>query len=433
MKVLLIGSGGREHALAWKISQSPLLTKLWIAPGNAGTARLGENVPIAAENATALVNFAYKSNADLVIIGPEAPLAAGLADDLRSMRMKVFGPSRSASQIEASKSYAKAFMERYNIPTPQYAIFTDFDEALDYLHLWEKPVPPVLKASGLAAGKGVIVPNTMAEAESGLRYLMVNREVGAAGNEVIIEEQLVGEEVSLLAFTDGTTLRPLPPAQDHKRLLEGDRGPNTGGMGAIAPTPLCSPSLMEECVHRILQPAVDGLRSEGRPFVGVLYAGLMLTKEGPKVLEFNSRFGDPETQAILPLMESDLLEVAQACVAGRLKDVAIRWKKAAAACIVLTSEGYPSRAATGRPVSGRLVDEPTPDQIQALVFHAGTRLLGDKVVTAGGRVLGVTGLGANLKEALERAYAAVEHINFEGMHYRRDIAKRLVEKLYGNG
>ncbi len=387
MKVLLIGSGGREHALAWKIAQSPRLTKLWVAPGNAGTGQHGENVPITADVSAEVVHFAWSKGVDLVIIGPEAPLAAGLADNLRKMRIRTFGPSQAAAQIEASKVFAKAFMERHGIPTGRSATFTEYPEALGYLRqsaAGGQP-PVVIKASGLAAGKGVIVPETLAEAESALRAIMVERELGSAGSEVILEERLSGEEVSLLAFTDGVTVRSMPPAQDHKRLLDGDLGPNTGGMGAYAPAPVCPPDLVEELTRTVLQPAVDGLRAEGMPFVGVLYAGMMLTTDGPRVLEFNCRFGDPETQAILPLLETDFLDIAEACVSERLHELDIRWKGGAAACVVLASQGYPGKPVTGKPVSIK-----TGDMQNVVVFHAGTKLQEGQVITSGGRVLGVT-------------------------------------------
>jgi phosphoribosylamine--glycine ligase/phosphoribosylformylglycinamidine cyclo-ligase len=417
MKVLLVGSGGREHVLAWKLNQSSRLEKLWIAPGNAGTASLGENLPISAENAAALVNFAYSNAADLVIVGPEAPLAAGLVDLLAEVGLRAFGPSRAAAQIEASKSFAKDFMARHGIPTARYAIFSDYPDAMRYLHNLSYPV--VIKASGLAAGKGVIVPHSIEDAQAALRSILLDKEFGEAGAEVVIEERLEGEEVSLLAFTDGYTVRTMPPAQDHKRLLDGDQGPNTGGMGAFAPAPLCSPEMVERFIQSVLQPAVDGLREEGMPFVGVLYAGLMLTREGPRVLEFNSRFGDPETQAILPLLETDLLEVIEACVDGRLQTVDLVWKPATAACIVVASQGYPGRASTGKPIKGLELA-----QANALVFHAGTHQEGDRTLTSGGRVLGVTGLGEDLAHALEVVFQAVSKIHFDGMQYRKDIGKR---------
>jgi len=421
MNVLIVGSGGREHALAWKATQSPRLTRLFVAPGNGGTARLAQNVSIQMEDSTALAAFARDHGIELVIVGPEAPLAAGVADDLRAGGIRVFGPSRAAAQIEASKAFAKAFMARHHIPTARFSAFTEFNAAHDFLRAVDYPV--VIKASGLAAGKGVIVPTSMEEAESALRRIMVEREFGAAGDQVVIEERLQGEEVSLLAFTDGVTVKPMPPAQDHKRLRDGDEGPNTGGMGAYAPARICPPAMVEELTRAILQLAVDGLRAEGAPFVGALYAGLMLTRDGARVLEFNCRFGDPETQVLMPLLDSDLIEMADACAAGCLADIEIKWKRGAAACVVIASEGYPEKYPTGRAISGL---DSTGDN--TAIFHAGTKRVGEKIVTAGGRVLGVTGWGATLPGALARAYAAIEPIKFDGMQYRRDIGAKGVRR-----
>jgi phosphoribosylamine--glycine ligase len=432
VNVLLIGSGGREHALAWKAAQSPRLKRLWVAPGNAGTSGLArehpvENVPIQAGDALALSAFARANQVDLVIVGPEGPLAAGLADALRADGIRVFGPSAAAAQIEASKAFAKAFMARHGLPTARYAVCDSFETARAYLRAAEFPV--VIKASGLAAGKGVILPESNAEAEDVLRRILLRGEFGAAGDQVVIEERLAGPEVSLLAFSDGVNVRPMPPAQDHKNLLDGDRGPNTGGMGAYAPAPICPPERVEELARHVLQPAVDGLREEHRPFSGVLYAGLMLTGDGPRVLEFNCRFGDPETQAILPLLETDLLDIVDAAAVGGavgaeggLAGVNIRWKPGAAACVVMASEGYPGTSPIGRPING--LDGSFEN---AVVFHAGTKLADGSVVTAGGRVLGVTGWGKELPEALANAYAAVEHVHFEGQHYRLDIGHRALE------
>ena len=417
MIVLLVGSGGREHAIAWKIAQSPRLERLLVAPGNPGTASFGENIPVDAEDIPALVSLALKRKVDLVIVGPEAPLAAGLVDALQQAEIRAFGPSQAAAQIEASKAFAKVFMRRHAIPSARYAVFSEYAPALQHLRSLEYPV--VIKASGLAAGKGVVVPDTGAQAEAALRSMLLEGEFGDASQMVVIEERLSGPEVSLLAFCDGHTLRPMPPAQDHKRLLDGDRGSNTGGMGAYAPAPVCPPELVEQVVQSILQPAVDGLRLEGNPFVGVLYAGLMLTAGGPRVLEFNCRFGDPETQALLPLLESDLLEVAAACVDGRLGRMEIRWKNQSAACVVLASEGYPGKAITGRAIRG--LDQERPD---SLVFQAGTRQRGGTVVTAGGRVLGVTGLGSSLSTALQAAYMRIESLSFAGMQFRQDIGQK---------
>jgi len=418
MKVLIIGSGGREHAIAWKVAQSPRLSQLFVAPGNAGTA--AHNVPINAEDIPALVAFANEQDIDLTIVGPEVPLALGLADGLQAAGRSVFGPSQAAAQIEASKAFSKDFMARQHIPTARFATFTEFREALKYLLSADYPI--VIKASGLAAGKGVILPDCADDAEAALRSIMLAKEFGSAGDEVIIEERLSGPEVSLLAFSDGFTVKPMPPAQDHKRIFDNDQGPNTGGMGAYAPAPICPPALVEEFTRSILQPTIDGLRDEGKPFVGVLYAGLMLTADGPRVLEYNCRFGDPETQAILPLLASDLLDVVEACVTGRLAEIDVQWRSGAAACVVIASEGYPGKHSSGREIHG--LDQSFD---QAVVFHAGTKLSAGKIVTAGGRVLGVTGFDDNFRDALEHAYQAVRQIQFEGMQYRKDIGRRALE------
>lgn len=422
MKLLLVGSGGREHALAWKLAQSPGLTRLWVAPGNAGTAGAGpqvENVAIPADAVRALTAFARKRQIDLVVIGPEAPLAAGLADALRAAGIAVYGPDQRAAEIESSKAFAKAFMVRHGIPTARYAVFRSHDEALRHLLTVDYPV--VVKASGLAAGKGVILPTCADEAEAAVREIMLDHAFGAAGDEVVIEERLEGPEVSLLAFSDGIQVRVMPPAQDHKRVLDGDQGPNTGGMGAYAPAPVAPPALVATWTETVLQRAIDGLRAEGRPFIGTLYAGLMLTADGPKVLEYNARFGDPETQVIMPLLDSDLLTVLHACATGRLEAFDVRWKAGAAACVVMASEGYPGSYPKGRVISG--LTRTAPDSV---VFHAGTDLADGQVVTAGGRVLAVSGWGDDIRTALARAYATVDHLGFEGAHYRRDIGWRAI-------
>ncbi len=416
MNVFVIGSGGREHALAWKLAQSPRVEHVFVAPGNGGT-----------DGASRITNAPFNPHSlisaprpDLVVVGPEAPLAEGIVDALQAAGVRCFGPTRAAARLESSKVFAKEFMARHGIPTGRAAIFTAYEPALAYLRRSDGPV--VIKASGLAAGKGVIVPETPAEAEAALRQIMVERQFGAAGDEVLIEERLTGPEVSLLAFCDGRTVAAMPPAQDHKRVFDGDRGPNTGGMGAYAPAPIAPPALVEELVAAVLRPAVEGMAAEGTPYVGVLYAGLMLTPAGPRVLEFNCRFGDPETQAILPLLESDLLDVLEACVEGALDRVTVRWRDAAAATVVAASEGYPGPYPKGREIAGIADAAALPGVI---VFHAGTRRTADgRLVTDGGRVLAVTGVGADLRQALDRAYAGIRCIHFEGMHYRRDIGAK---------
>ncbi|GAB4397790.1 MAG: hypothetical protein OHK0052_20410 [Anaerolineales bacterium] len=418
MHVLLIGSGGREHALAWKLAQSARLTRLFTLPGNPGTAEVGENLPGNPLDVAAVVAAAHEIRADLVVIGPEDPLAAGLADALRTDGFAVYGPSRAAAQLEASKAFAKAFMTRHGIPTASYRAFTDYEAARAYLAQVKTPI--VLKASGLAAGKGVVLPNTLEEAQLALQAMMLNAQFGTAGSEVVIEERLTGREVSLLAFCDGNTLAVMPPAQDHKRLLDGDQGPNTGGMGVFAPSPFFTADAVAEAVRTILQPTLDGLRAEGMPLIGTLYAGLMLTPKGVRVLEFNVRFGDPETQVILPLLESDLLEVLLACANGTLAEAAgrVRWHAGAAVGVTLASAGYPGAYPKGCAISGVHAAN-----TGALVFHAGTRYNpSGRLETAGGRVLTVVGIEKNLAAARQVAYAGVEKIQFEGMQFRKDIA-----------
>lgn len=416
MNILVVGSGGREHALAWKLAQSPKLEKLYVAPGNAGTAEVAENLPVAADDIEGLLAAARRHRVDLTVVGPEAPLAAGLVDRFEAEGLAAFGPPAQAAQLEASKAFAKDLMARHGIPTASYRAFSAFAEALAYTRA--APYPLVVKASGLAAGKGVTICQTPAEAEEALRRAMVAREFGAAGTQVVVEECLSGPEASVLAFTDGHTVRPMVVAQDHKALLDGGRGPNTGGMGSYAPAPLVGPALVDEITARVLQPAVDALRREGILYRGVLYAGLMLTERGPQVLEFNVRLGDPETQAILPLMEGDLVPVLEACLDGTLHQAALRWRARHCLCVILASGGYPGAYRKGLPIHGLAEAALVPE---TLVFHAGTARQGDQIVTAGGRVLAVTALGDTLAQAAERAYQAAGCVHFEGMHYRRDI------------
>ena len=383
-----------------------------------------------------------QSAMDLVVVGPEAPLAEGIVDTLQAAGIRCFGPTRAAARLESSKAFAKEFMARHGIPTARAATFSAYAPALAYLRRVEYPI--VIKASGLAAGKGVILPETPAEAEDALHQIMIERQFGAAGDEVLIEERLTGPEVSLLAFCDGRTVVPMPPAQDHKRVFDGDRGPNTGGMGAYAPAPIATPALVAELTTTVLQPVVDGMATEGTPYVGVLYAGIMVTPAGPRVLEFNCRFGDPETQVILPLLESDLLDVLEACIDGTLDRSEVRWRTGAAATVVAASEGYPGAYPKGRTITGAEVAAALPG---VSVFHAGTQWVedagvttigraeapqsldmarGGRLLTDGGRVLAVTGIGADLHEALDRAYAGLRHIHFDGMHYRRDIGAKAI-------
>ncbi len=428
MKVLIVGSGGREHALAWKIAESPRVQGVYVAPGNGGTAamaRAGSDSPLSCNvpnlvDIPAMVDFARDNAIGLTVVGPEEPLSLGIVDAFQSAGLAVFGPTRAAARLESDKSFAKDFMLRQGIPTARSRTFRDFESALGYLRTFESGM--VVKASGLAAGKGVIVADGPADGEAALRDIMQNRAYGAAGDQVIIEERLNGPEVSLLAFTDGHAVAPMPPAQDHKRLLDGDQGPNTGGMGAYAPAPVLDAETTWWCVEHVLQATVDGMRREGTLYQGVLYAGLMLTDHGPQVLEFNARFGDPETQVILPLLETDLLDVLEACVAGRLARQEVRWWAGkTAACVVAASGGYPGAYQRGLPITG--LAEATA-VAGASVFHAGTRRDGDQVVTNGGRVLAVTGVDSNLPAALRTAYAGMAHIQFAGMHYRKDIGWR---------
>jgi phosphoribosylamine--glycine ligase len=420
MNVLVIGSGGREHAIVWKFSQSPKLTKLYVLPGNPGTAELAENVNgISVDDHAAVAAFCKDKQIDLVIIGPEAPLAAGLVDSLSAEGIRCFGPSQSAAQIEASKSFAKDFMARHHIPTAKYATFSNYDEAVRYLGSLDYPV--VIKASGLAAGKGVILPETDEEAKSTLEDILVKKVFGEAGAEVVIEERMTGQEVSLMAFTDGISVVPMLPAQDHKRLLDGDQGLNTGGMGAYAPAPIFTSEMMNEAIEKVLKPAVNGMKSEGNPFVGVLYAGLMLTPNCIRTLEFNCRFGDPETQVVLPLLETDLIEIAKACVDGNLANINIQWKNGAAVCVVLASKGYPEKVESGKVVS----IEKLPDDM--VCFHAGTKMENRKIITSGGRVFGLTVWAEDIASAVKKVYANVDKVTFDGMQYRKDIAHRALK------
>ncbi|WP_374687038.1 phosphoribosylamine--glycine ligase [Promineifilum sp.] len=417
MRVLVIGSGGREHALAWALARSPRVEALLIAPGNAGTAACGENVPIAADDLDGLLRLVEARRVDLTVVGPEGPLSSGIVDRFRAAGRPIFGPTQAAARLESSKAFAKAFMRDHAIPTAASAVFRDFDAARDYLHALDGPV--VVKASGLAAGKGVVVCDDAAEAETALRQMMVERVFGAAADEVLIEERLAGPELSLLAFCDGATVVPMVPARDHKRVFDGDRGPNTGGMGAYAPPPDADAALVARITDEALRPVVAGMAAAGAPYVGVLYAGLMLTDDGPKVLEFNCRFGDPETQAVLPLLASDLAEALLACVEGRLSADLVRFNAGACATVVMAAPGYPEAYPTGAPIHG--LDEAAATG--ALLFHAGTARRNAQVVTNGGRVLAVSAIGPNVAAAAARVYEGVACIQFEGAHYRADIGQ----------
>ncbi|MDU5088505.1 MAG: phosphoribosylamine--glycine ligase [Veillonella sp.] len=392
MKVCVIGSGGREHALAWRLSISPSVTKVYAIPGSAAMSDCAELVGIDWQQSDHLISFLKDNQVDLVVVGPEAPLVAGLADVLNKAGIPVFGPSKAAAQLEGSKVFAKDLMKKYNIPTAAYGVFHKVDEAKAFIAQTGAPI--VVKADGLAAGKGVVVA-------------------------IVIEEFMEGEEASLLAFVDGKTVVPMIASQDHKRIFDGDKGPNTGGMGTYAPAPVLTDALRDAAMKTILEPMVAAMEKEGMPYVGCLYAGLMITDEGPKVVEFNARFGDPETQVVLPLLDSDLGEIMMACAKGTLTSNMVKWKDSSAACVILASKGYPETSSKGDVISGDIKQYDT-----TIVFHSGTKLVGENYVTNGGRVLGVVGLGKDLRTALDRAYERIEHIDFEGMQYRTDIGAK---------
>ncbi|MGI6649121.1 MAG: phosphoribosylamine--glycine ligase [Bacillota bacterium] len=421
LKVLVVGGGGREHTLVWKLRQSPRVAEVICAPGNAGIAGLAKTVDLGAEDIPALLNLAQQEKVDLTIVGPEAPLVAGIVDQFAAAGLRVFGPRLEAAMIEGSKVWAKEIMRKYNIPTARFAAFQEMAPAVAFLK--DIGTPCVVKADGLAAGKGVTVAMDEATALEALRLIMEDRVFGEAGNSVVIEEYLEGEEVSILAFTDGQTVVPMVSAQDHKRVFDGDQGPNTGGMGAYSPAPVYTEQIHHQVVQTILEPTVKALRAEGREYVGVLYAGLMLTPTGPKVLEFNARFGDPETQVILPRLKTDLVDIIEAILEGHLAEQSIAWLPEAAVCVVMASEGYPGSYPKGRVITG--LEEAAKS---ALVFHAGTALNEGRIVTNGGRVLGVTALGSDIKTAIASAYQAVSTINFAGCHYRQDIGYRALKK-----
>lgn len=424
MRILIVGSGGREHTLAWKIAQSPRVEKVFVSPGNDGLADVAEPVAIKAGGIEDLADWTEKNRIDFTVVGPEVPLALGIADAFAKRGLPLFGPSRAAARLEASKVFAKELMAKYGIPTAPFRVFDKAEATKEYIRSRQKL--PVIKADGLAAGKGVILPATVAEAEAAIHQLMEEKIYGDAGNRVVLEERLAGEEVSLLAVTDGKTILPLLAAQDHKRIDEGDQGPNTGGMGAYAPASVLTPELLATTTTRILEPVIQAMNKEGHPYTGVLYAGLMLTKNGPEVVEFNVRFGDPETQVILPLLQTDLVEVISAVLAGRLAEISLSWRPGAAACVVLASGGYPGSYQTGYEITGL---EEAAKLGDLLVFHAGTERKDGIWRTSGGRVLNLVGVGATLPEALAKAYHGAELIRFPGCHYRRDIGWRELRRL----
>ena len=421
MKILVIGSGGREHALVWKLAQSPRVKKLYCAPGNAGISQQAVCVPIRADDLQGLQGFAQEEGIDLTVVGPEAPLALGIADLFRQNKLKVFGPTKNAARIESSKAFAKDLMIRQKIPTAESRTFEDANAAIEYLE--SQPVPLVVKADGLAQGKGVVVAQTHEEAKETVLNMLEHQVFGEAGCRVIIEECIQGEELTLMAFADGKTVMPMIAAQDHKRVGEGDTGPNTGGMGAYAPAPSATSAIRYTIMREVLYPAIEGLARVGSPFFGVIYAGVMVKDGVPYVLEFNARFGDPETQAVLPLLKTDLVDVLEAVVEHRLEQLDIEWSEEAAVCVVMSSRGYPGKYSTGLPITG-LPDSAVSNS--APVFHAGTSWKDNQIVTSGGRVLGVTAFSATLAEARNQAYETVQTINFEGQYFRKDIAGRIL-------
>ena len=421
MKILVIGSGGREHAIVRALKKSPRATDIYVLPGNGGISADAVCVPGSATDVAGAVDFAREIGADFAVVTPDDPLCLGMADALEHIGVPVFGPSKAAAQIEGSKVFAKGLMRKYGIPTAACEVFDDFEAALAYVDA--APLPIVVKADGLALGKGVTVAQTREEARSAVRAAMCERVFGVSGARLVIEEYLEGPEVSVLSFTDGHTLVPMVSSMDHKRALDGDLGPNTGGMGTVAPNPWYTPEIAAECMERIFLPTMRAMNAEGRTFRGCLYFGLMLTKDGPKVIEYNCRFGDPETQVVLPLLDTDLLEIMEATAAGRLAEVDIRWKPGSACCVILASGGYPKAYKKGLPISGLEENGQLPGE-PAEVFHAGTKLESGRYYTNGGRVLGVTATASSLEEAVSRAYAAADRISFEGLHRRGDIGAR---------
>ncbi|MBB3111934.1 phosphoribosylamine--glycine ligase [Paenibacillus phyllosphaerae] len=418
MRVMVIGGGGREHAIVWALSKSEKVQQLYCAPGNAGIAELAECVPIPVNRFADLIQYAKDQAIDLVVIGPDDPLADGIVDAFEEHNIPVYGPRKNAAEIEGSKIFMKNLLKKYNVPTAKYETFTDYETALAYLR--EQSAPIVVKADGLAAGKGVTVAATIEEAEKALSDMMVGKVFGASGGSVVIEEFMQGQEMSILAFVDGETVRAMVPAQDHKPVFDGDKGPNTGGMGTYSPLPHIDPALIEEAIENIIKPTAKAMVSEGRPFRGVLFAGLIITSEGVKTIEFNARMGDPETQVVLPRLKTDLLDVILASLSGRLNELELEWSDESAVCVIAASEGYPASYPKGRVITG--LDAAKAQG--ALVFHAGTSLKDGEFVTNGGRVLGIVGRGQDIAEARARAYEAVSAIHFEGMHVRTDIAAK---------
>ncbi|OME76125.1 phosphoribosylamine--glycine ligase [Paenibacillus sp. FSL A5-0031] len=418
MRILVVGGGGREHAIVWALKKSEKVKEIFCAPGNAGIAQLAEIVPIAVNQFDELIQFAKDAAIDLVFVGPDDPLADGIVDAFEAAGIVAYGPRKNAAEIEGSKIFMKNLLKKYDIPTAKYETFTDYESASAYLR--EQSAPIVIKADGLAAGKGVTVAATLEEAEQALRDMMVDKVFGQAGSQIVIEECLVGQEMSILAFVDGETVRAMVPAQDHKPIFDGDKGPNTGGMGTYTPLPHIDQAIIDESIQKIIIPTAKAMVSEGRPFRGVLFAGLMITKDGPKTIEFNARMGDPETQVVLPRLQTDLIDIVLASLNGNLDQLDIQWSEEAAVCVVVASEGYPASYPKGRVITGLAEAEAQG----ALVFHAGTAEKDGQFVTNGGRVLGIVGRGRDIAEARARAYEAVSVIDFEGKQNRTDIAAK---------
>lgn len=424
MKVLVTGGGGREHALVWKISQSPKVEKVYCAPGNAGIADIAEIVDISASDIDGLARFAEREGIDLTVVGPEVPLTMGIVDLFEKKGLKIFGPSKAAAEMEGSKAFSKTIMKKYNVPTAAYETFTSQDEAFAYIDKLGAPI--VIKADGLAAGKGVTVAQTVKEAKDAVRDMMEDRSFGSAGEMVVIEEFMKGEEASYLVFSDGKNIVPLSTTQDHKAVFDGDKGPNTGGMGAYSPAPVVTAEIEKEVLEKIIRPTIDGMAAEGKTYKGILYAGLMITDEGPKTVEFNCRFGDPECQPILMRMKSDIIPVIEAAIEGRLDSVNIEWEERATVAVVMAAGGYPGTYEKGKVITGL---ENLKDEKDLFVFHAGTSLKDGQVVTNGGRVLAVTALGEGVEEAIGRAYEAVDKISWDGAYFRNDIGKKALVRL----
>jgi phosphoribosylamine--glycine ligase len=426
MRILVVGNGGREHALVWKISQSPLVEDVYCAPGNAGIAELADCVPIETSNIIEVADFAQSVKADLTVVGPELPMVLGIADEFQRRGLSIFCPSRVAAEIEGSKAFARDFMQRHKVPSPRYEICASPEEAEAFIKRAPFGLPMVLKADGLAAGKGTIVANDPSEARAVVTEIMTEKKFGMAGAKLVMEEFLKGEEVSFLVFSDGSKVVSMVSVQDHKRAFDGETGPNTGGMGTVSPATNLSVDVHKQILQEIVLPTIGGMAAEGRKYQGVLYVGLMMTAEGPKVLEYNARFGDPEAQVIMARMKSDIVPVLQGVVGGSLDDTKIEWLKEPAVCVVLASKGYPDAIETGKPIHGL---ESLKGMSDVMVFHGATDVRDGTVVTVGGRVLSITALGANLSAAISRAYEAVQKVSFEGMYYRTDIGQRALRHL----